>query len=403
MTFPTTPLGYMAETMTSNVDKRTVESETPVRLCNYTDVYNNRVLRQDREYMQATATAEEVSKFRLEVGDVVITKDSETADDIGIPALIEETAPDFVCGYHLAILRARREVADPRFLSWAIGSKFVAEQFEGIAPGITRVGLKMSRVPSVAIPDPGDLVAQRRIADYLDRETSQMDAMNDKIDETIAGLRLHHHSVIEQAVSNPGHPKAHLGLLARMVSGSGFPHSFQGLSEGDFPFLKVSSFSMLRDGVIHDRRNMVTAEAAEELGASIIPAGSILMAKIGAAMSLGRFVPIDRPSCIDNNMLALIPDPSSLISPFLSYVMSTQSISKFDNGGPVPSLNMSALRMLPIPLPPLREQRRIADELDRATARIDAMIGKAEELKCLIAERRSALITEVVTGRKEVP
>ena len=56
----------------------------------------------------------------------------------------------------------------------------------------------------------------------------------------------------------------------------------------------------------------------------------------------------------------------------------------------------------PVPLPPLDEQVRIADELDASTARIDAMLAKVDDLKALLLERRAALITDVVTGRKEV-
>ena len=55
------------------------------------------------------------------------------------------------------------------------------------------------------------------------------------------------------------------------------------------------------------------------------------------------------------------------------------------------------------PLPDLPTQRRIADYLDRETAQIDAMIAKAGELRALLDERRSALITASVTGQHPVP
>ena len=58
---------------------------------------------------------------------------------------------------------------------------------------------------------------------------------------------------------------------------------------------------------------------------------------------------------------------------------------------------------MPVPLPPLDEQRRIAERLDTVTARIDTMIDKCNELRDLLKERRAALITAVVTGQKEVP
>lgn len=62
----------------------------------------------------------------------------------------------------------------------------------------------------------------------------------------------------------------------------------------------------------------------------------------------------------------------------------------------------TVLDATPVPLPPRDEQVRIADELDEATARVDAMLAKVAELKALLLERRAALITDVVTGKKEV-
>ena len=52
---------------------------------------------------------------------------------------------------------------------------------------------------------------------------------------------------------------------------------------------------------------------------------------------------------------------------------------------------------LPIPLPPLPEQRAIADFLDRETARVDALVAKKERLIELLQEKRAALISHAVT------
>jgi type I restriction enzyme S subunit len=62
----------------------------------------------------------------------------------------------------------------------------------------------------------------------------------------------------------------------------------------------------------------------------------------------------------------------------------------------------TVLDATPVPLPPLNEQIRIADYLDDITARIDAMVAKVADLRSMLLKRRSALITDVVTGRKEV-
>jgi type I restriction enzyme S subunit len=70
----------------SNVDKKSHEGETPVLLCNYTDVYYNETITEHMNFMVATASADQIAKFTLRSGDTIITKDSETADDIAIAA-----------------------------------------------------------------------------------------------------------------------------------------------------------------------------------------------------------------------------------------------------------------------------------------------------------------------------
>ena len=98
-------LRTVADMRVSNVDKHAREDETPVRLCNYVDVYKNDHIEQGMAFMGTTASTDEIERFRLQRGDVLITKDSEAWDDIGVPALVTDSADDLICGYHLALLR----------------------------------------------------------------------------------------------------------------------------------------------------------------------------------------------------------------------------------------------------------------------------------------------------------
>src|SRR5216683_1568212 len=98
-------LRSVAEVRFSNVDKKTSPGELPVRLCNYMDVYANDYIVSGMPFMHASATKSEIARFRLQQGDVIITKDSETPDDIGIPAVVDDAAENLVCGYHLALIR----------------------------------------------------------------------------------------------------------------------------------------------------------------------------------------------------------------------------------------------------------------------------------------------------------
>lgn len=157
----------VVEMRVSNVDKHSKETELPARLCNYVDVYKNERITERLSFMRATATQSEIERFRLQVGDVLITKDSETWNDIGIPALVEYTAADLVCGYHLALLRPREGLVHGSYLLRALQTPAVAYQYHVSANGVTRYGLSHDAIKSVLLPVP-PLPEQAAIVRFLD-------------------------------------------------------------------------------------------------------------------------------------------------------------------------------------------------------------------------------------------
>ena len=182
-----------------------------------------------------------------------------------------------------------------------------------------------------------------------------------------------------------------LGLLSTPQSGSGFPPRMQGQTSKELPFYKVGSLSKVgEDGATNDSSNTISIDQAHELKAKIIPSGSILLAKIGAALLLGRFVQTKFDCCIDNNMLALIPQ-EGVASRYLYYATCLIDVTYLENPGPVPTLDISGLAQVRIPLPPLPTQRAIADYLDRETAEIDGMRADLDEMERLLAERRQSI------------
>ncbi len=168
-------IGNIVTLIVSNVDKHTKDGEIPVRLCNYSDVYNNERITSALDFMKATATPDEIQKYRLRKGDVIITKDSENWNDIGVPALVEYESHDLLCGYHLAILRPDANSAIGAFLLRALQSQQVAAQFHASANGVTRFGLSHGAIKNARIPLP-PLPEQRVIAEFLDCETKKIDA-----------------------------------------------------------------------------------------------------------------------------------------------------------------------------------------------------------------------------------
>ena len=201
-------LGKIAEMRVSNVDKHTREEELPVRLCNYVDVYKNDHISRDMPFMKATASTDEIDRFRLHKHDVLITKDSETWNDIGVPALVTEPADDLISGYHLALLRPKRQILGP-FLFRTLQGRGVAHQFHIAANGVTRYGLTHNGIQSVILPVP-PLDEQAAIIRYLDDADQRIRDYVSAKERLIALLEEERQAVIHQAVTRGLDPNVRL-------------------------------------------------------------------------------------------------------------------------------------------------------------------------------------------------
>ena len=160
-------LGDVADVAFSSVDKKTVEGEIPVELCNYTDVFYNRRIRPNMGFMTATASPAENQKWTLKKDDVLFTKDSETPEEIGIPSYVTQDMPNVLCGYHLGLARPLTGTVSGEFLAMAFESPASAREFARVANGVTRFGLTIGATRSLPILLP-PLSEQHAIAAVLD-------------------------------------------------------------------------------------------------------------------------------------------------------------------------------------------------------------------------------------------
>ena len=184
--WPTARLGQVTELTLSSVDKKTKPCEHAVLLCNYMDVYSNRFIRSDLDFMTATATDREIQRCTLRPEDVVITKDSEQYDDIGVPALVRDDIDGLVCGCHLAILRPLQESICGSYLLYALQIGNVQHQFHAYANGVTRFGLRKDDILRVEIPLP-PLPEQRAIARILGALDDRIE-LNRRMNETLEAM-----------------------------------------------------------------------------------------------------------------------------------------------------------------------------------------------------------------------
>lgn len=150
----------------SNVDKKVNPEEITVKLCNFLDVFNNQFIDSSIDFMNGSASTNETEKFSLLINDVIITKDSETPEDIAESAVVIEELDGVVCGYHLAILRPKPYLVDGIFLMYLLHEESVHNHFYKLANGATRFGLTLGSIEKAAIKIP-NIDEQRKISEIL--------------------------------------------------------------------------------------------------------------------------------------------------------------------------------------------------------------------------------------------
>lgn len=158
-----------------------------------------------------------------------------------------------------------------------------------------------------------------------------------------------------------------LASVARIDSGAGFPLEHQGKQGEQFPFLKVSDMNLPgNERRIQHWNNSVSDTVRHQLRAKAFPAGSLIFPKIGAAIGTNKKRQLTRASCVDNNVMAVIPKPEMLDSDFLYFAFLAKNISDFASTSNPPSIRKPDVENWLLPVPALTEQRRIVDLLTRA-------------------------------------
>ena len=414
-------LRNVSELRVSNVNKHTKEGELPIRLCNYVDVYKNDHIRSGMAFMAATAKSDEVDRFQLVTGDVLITKDSESWNDIGVPALVQEVDADVVCGYHLALLRPDTMQLKGTFLFRAMQNRGVAHQFHVEAKGVTRYGLSHDAIKSVQIPVPSlpEQTAIVRFLDYADRRIQRYIRAKEKLIEL---LKEQKQAVIHQAVT--GQIDISTGQPYPTYKDSGVEWQPKVPTHWERTRLRVllqpvdrrsttgdeTLLSLRRDhGIVIYAEHFSRPPQSESLvGYKLVETGQLVVNRLQA-----------------NNGLVFCSTLDGLVSPdysvfdrkiplqmrFLSEALRTSPVRAYfrRNATGLGTGTAGFLRLYddkflatPIPIPPVPEQDLIIEYIDRANANTGAAISRAHRQIELIRECRTRLIADVVTGKLDV-
>jgi type I restriction enzyme S subunit len=418
------PLNNVANDSFSSVDKKTHAGELPVRLCNYVDVYKNEYITRDLAFMHATATRPEIAQFGVRLGDVILTKDSETPDDIGIAALVDYTAPDLVCGYHLAMLRPKTNRVAPAFLAKQLRHPRLARYFGQQANGLTRYGLPKSAVQNAPMWIPREPKEGEKIAGIL----RQLDAAIRETEAVVAKLRLvkigllhdlltrglDENGKLRDPVRNPEQfqntflgrlPKAWAVIslsqhITMLTSGSRGWAAYYA-KEGPL-FIRIGNLTREHINLRFDDCVFVQPPTGSEGSRTQVRAGDLLIS-ITADLGITGVIPEGFGEAYVNQHLALVRLDDKELNPrwaaqYLAAEQGRRQFAALNDAGAKAGLSLPSISELLVAKPESDEQTQIVAILDEQ----DATISREREVLAKLHSLKRGLAHDLLTGRVRV-
>jgi type I restriction enzyme S subunit len=283
------------------------------------------------------------------------------------------------------------------------------EELNSLSTGSTFAAVGTSTVSALELPcvDPQ---LQRAIADYLDRETAQIDTLIAKQEELIGRLHSRRQALIKTEIAASIDPFAATDGASVRV-GAHFDVTLGKMLDAgkqrrdgdtDLPYIRAANIQDL--GL--DLSSVYSMPYSPEEAATLaLRAGDLLVVE-GGAVGTSVVLDVDMPGWSFQKTVNRVRAIDGWSTRWLGYLLRSYRdsgvIDVLCNGSTIQHLTAEKLRALRVPTTNVDEQRRIVEYLDEQTAKIDTLIAKAERFIELAKERRAALITAAVTGQLDV-
>lgn len=390
-------------TVLSEVDQRAGELALYLPLLSVSKLYG--VVRYEDLFPDRVIRAADLSHYKVvDPGQIVLNKMSAATGAVGRAEERGLVSPDY------AVLSPSDD-CDSRYLKYLLGSDdFCKNRVEPLLQGIGIGDVSNARTPRVAMTSYLSIVSflpkkqiQTGIAVSLDRETGEIDAMLSKLDELTEKLWLRRVQVIQSAVRSSR--SIGIGLMLDVKLGKMLQTKPKSSSDRLQPYLRAAHIQpggRLNLGV--DTKEMYFLELESE--ALSLRAGDAVIVEGGAGFGRAAYLAEDMPGWGFQNSIIRLRGASAdtrYAVYALQAALDSGEIARACNVATFAHFTAEKVEGFRIPYHGTNGHRCIADHLDEATGKIDAMLTKIDELKALLAERRSALITDVVTGRKKIP
>ena len=355
------------------------------------------IRKEDRDDNHNRAGDDLASYQLVEPGDLVLNKMKTWQGSLGISGYRGIVSPAY-------FVYKSRNSESSEFLHYALRSRYYVTQYasfsKGVRPSQWDLQPEYLSMMRVLLPP---LSTQKTIVKYLAQETGEIDAMLATLDELTETLRQRRVRVIQSAVKYSR--SIGIGLMLEVKLGKMLQTKPKSPTDRFQPYLRAAHIQPGgRLDLTIDTTEMYFSEPESVvLG---LRAGDAVIVEGGAVFGRAAYLTEDMPGWGFQNSIIRLRGASAdtrYAVYALQAALESGEIAMACNAATFAHFTAEKVEGFRIPYHGTDEHRRIADHLDEVTGRIDAMLATIDELKALLVERRAALITDVVTGRKKVP
>ncbi|MDX9712976.1 MAG: restriction endonuclease subunit S [Ignavibacteriaceae bacterium] len=186
-----------------------------------------------------------------------------------------------------------------------------------------------------------------------------------------------------------------LGEVCETTSGGTPSRKNPKYYDGKIPWIKSGELNF---NTIRDSEEKITADAIENSNAKILEKGTLLIALYGATVGRLAFLGIEAAT---NQAVAAIFTPKNLSSKFLYWFLFSyrEKLLTQRIGGAQPNISQGTLRNIPIPLPPLAEQKKIVEKIEELFSGLDSGVASLKKAKEQIKLYRQSVLVSAFSGK----
>lgn len=355
---------------------------------------------------QGNISKDDLSGYKIAYpNDIVLNSMNVVIGSVGLSKYYGAISPVYYALYE-------KQGSNIKFYNYIFQTSIFQNSLKGLGNGILEIRMRipMSNLNNVYLPVP-PLAEQERIAEFLDKKCASIDSSIENLEQKTKSLAEYKKALITQCVTKGLNPK----ILE--FKDSGIPWIGQIPKHWEISKIKYvakirsenSSFNAENDKYIglenvagYLNSLIETNTEYENSIQAVCKKGDILFSKLRPYLLKVIIAPFN---CFCSSEFLQFINLKCYFKFFYYFLLNTNFIENVNSstyGAKMPRANSNYIMNLNFLVPPLNEQKEIAEFLDKKCEKIDNLSANYKEQIKTLKEYKKALIYECVTGKKQI-